>query len=188
MAVAAGAASQGGGAAARRLRALLLTRPQDAVHPGYVGKVDAAQRVRRIQARQLDLARGLAGELLRGNLAAGKAHHHAVGYRGHPRQEPWHASPVDRWDAPHDLDAALAEHDTAAGYLTSALVVAGLRGLHLIAMHPGRIAARWRADGRERWAHAVAWANWAETEIGSGAAIDWLLRTEQEPADPAAAC
>jgi hypothetical protein len=117
-----------------------------------------------------------------------RAHHHVVGYRGHPRQELWHTSPVDRWDAPHDLEAALAAHDTAAGYLTSALVVAGLRGLHLIAMHPGSIAARWRADDRQRWAHAVAWANWAETEIGTGDAIAWLMATEQEPADPAAAC
>jgi hypothetical protein len=115
--------------------------------------------------------------------------HRMVGYRGHPRQEPWPACPAQRWDAPDkSLEAALDSHDTAAGYLTSALVVAGLRGLRLIALHPGSIAARWRADDRQAWAHAVAWANWAETEIGTGDAIAWLMATEQEPADPAAAC
>jgi hypothetical protein len=117
-----------------------------------------------------------------------REHHHTTGYRGHPRQEPWTTCPTYRWDAPADIEAALSQHNTAAGYLTSALVVAGLRGLNLIALHPGSIAARWRADDRQAWAHAVAWANWAETEIGTGDAIAWLMATEQEPADPAAAC
>lgn len=100
-----------------------------------------------------------------------------VRYRRHPEAPAWPACPVSSADHV-SLHAALADADLAIGYRTSALVTAGLEGLHVTALAAGEMAAGWRAEPAERlrWAWSVAGATWSESEIAAGDAWPPLVQ------------
>src|SRR5439155_23385769 len=56
----------------------LLARPDDAVHPGNLGQVEAVVLVRRVETLELDAAGRPARELLGHHLTAQGAHHDPV--------------------------------------------------------------------------------------------------------------
>lgn len=65
---------------------------------------------------------------------------------------------------------AIAEHDHAIGYDTTALVTAGLMGLSVECRSPTSIMAM------SNWLEVLPWADWHYTEIESGEAWETLLQ------------
>lgn len=66
------------------------------------------------------------------------------------------------------LEAALARHDVAIGYDTTALVTAALMGLRTVCRSETNIMAR------PDWLELLPWADWHGSEIASGACWDHL--------------
>lgn len=107
-----------------------------------------------------------------GNLSRAIADHKADAYRPHPMAPPWPECPVPIITGP--LELALADYSTAVGWRTSALVTAGLQGLHLVSLDDRGPARRWAREYREGWCYDLAYANWHESEIADGTAWEWL--------------
>lgn len=73
------------------------------------------------------------------------------------------------------LGEALARHDVAIGYRTTALVTAALMGLRIDCRDPENIMAR------PDWLELLPWADWHYTEIESGEAWEHLLSSLSLP-------
>ncbi|MBT8123908.1 MAG: hypothetical protein KJO81_03675 [Gammaproteobacteria bacterium] len=88
-------------------------------------------------------------------------------YLGHIDSIRYH--PV-RMKAREPLKDVLDRNDQAVGYMSTALVTAGLMGLKVTALDKRNIMAR------EDWLEILPYADWHLDEIGSGDAIDHLLK------------
>jgi hypothetical protein len=101
---------------------------------------------------------------------------HDVRFRDHPRSRERHAPQLKR--AQGDLADALRGASLASAISSNALVDARIAGVPIGAQTKHAMA--WgvqgeEPEGLERWAHALAWAQWLLDEVRSGDAIETIL-------------
>jgi hypothetical protein len=103
-------------------------------------------------------------------------------FRPHPSAAAWPDCPAEILTG--DLAAILTDYGTAYGYKSTALVLAALHGLNIVALDPRAITARWAREHREAWCYDLAYAQWSLAEIAAGHAWEHLRQCARSSLPP----